>query len=192
MSLPENSLSTINVPGTMMAPDDLSPVIVEDWELGGVDLLDTSGGLMAATWHIYVSGIDVMIQKLGAAATVLFQQSGIKEIALAFDQNMRPVVAFRTASSLTYLRWYDTQSQQYVTDGFGDLKNPKLSLDDKRPMSSSTSDVIFAYIRENNLCYRQQRDRYGIEYVLDAGLSETMKLKSIGMGDGLRMQFEVV
>lgn len=193
MSLPQNQESTLPVAGAFLPPENASTVGLEDYERGGVAIQDASQGLMGYTWRCYVVGLDVFIERVGSGApTLLFQQSGITAIALAFDQNMRPAVAYRTTSNLTFLRWYDSVDQVYVTDSFGDLKDPRLTLDDKRPQSVQTSDIIFAYIRDANLCYRQQRDRYTVEYVLRAGLPADARLKTLGMSDVLRLQFEIV
>lgn len=192
MSLPDGVPSTLPVPGAILDPDGLGSVGAEDWEKGGVAVQDASQGLMSHTWRIYVSALDVMLQRNGEAATVLFQQSGIIEIALAFDQNMRPVVAYRTSNNFTFLRWYDSAAQVYTTDTFSDIRNARLTLDDKRAASTDFSDVIFAYLRGTSLCYRQQRDRYTVEYVLSAGLPSNTKLRSVGMADNLRLQFELI
>lgn len=193
MSLPQDVASTLPVGGVLLAPEGITTLGLEDFELGGVAIQDASQGLMSYTWRCYVSGLDVYLERIGSGvSTLLFQQSGIKTICFSFDQNMRPTVAYRTEQGQTFLRWYDSVAQLYRTDGFGDLRDPHITLDDKRAMSLETSDVIFAYIRGSNLCYRQQRDRYTVEYVLKAGLPADAKFKALGMANNLRLQFEIV
>jgi hypothetical protein len=54
------------------------------------------------------------------------------------------------------------------------------------------TDIILAYIRDNTLYYRQQRDRYGIERTLRTGLFDSVKLRNIGMARNYRLYFELV
>lgn len=86
------------------------------------------------------------------------------------------------------LYWYDTLAGGSVTTEYSDAYNPTLSLDDKRMEQSATRDIIFAYLKSGNLYYRQQRDRYEIEYLLKENVSGSL-IKS-GMNENLRFQFE--
>lgn len=190
MSLPGNVPSSIPLAGLYLPPDDRVTTGAEDFEDGGVAVQDRSQGLSGHTWRIWVDGLDVNLQREGAAATVLFQASGITEVALAFDQSMRPSVAYTVGGTL-YLRWYDSVASAYVTTAFGAGKNPRLALDDKRLSQITRSDVIFAYLRNGGLYYRQQRDRYGVEYTLRTGIGAGIRLRNIGMSMNLRMQFEL-
>ncbi len=119
--------------------------------------------------------------------------TAVVELALAFDQNMRPVIALARYLLPLRLFWYDSA----IPAGYKYLElpycqNPKLSLDDKRPQMSQSSDVILAYLRDGSLYYRQQRDRFQTERLLRSNLIPGTKLRSVGMGRGLRMQFELV
>lgn len=191
--LPENEASSIAVPGEYMPGDGFSVNPLADYELGGVGLNDASQGLQVRLWRLdYVDNLNVVVQPdVGGSPTTLFSVSGISELALAFDQNMRPFVAYKLGTSI-FLRWYDTTVPGFVTTNFGVAKYPRLSLDDKRASQIGNSDVIFAYIRDNGLYYRQQRDRFTIERLLRDGLDPTLKLRAIGMSRNLRMQFELV
>ncbi len=191
MSLPNDTASTIGVSGVFYDPDDNSRGPLEDFERGGVAVEDTSQGLLAYNWRMWVDGNDVLLQRDGASSAVIFSTGGIQDIAFAFDQNMRPTVAYRNSSETLLLRWYDSLTHTYRTDSFGVGRNPRLSLDDKRLSQSSLADVIFAYIRGSTLYYRQQRDRYQTERVLKAGIPESVVLKTVGMTRGLRLQFEL-
>src|SRR5690606_945846 len=103
-----------------------------------------------------------------------------------FDQLMNPTFCFVEDGS-TKLRWYDTLVGQTVTTDYGpDYISPKVSLDDKHD-NSGVNDVIFAYIRNNRLYYRQQRDRYQIEYQVSDEL--VRRIQKIGMTSGFRFQF---
>jgi hypothetical protein len=191
MSLPQNQPAALSLPGPFIPPDDQVSRATEDFEDGGVAVQDASQGLVGFTWRLWVNGLEVWLQREGAAVIPVFTAAGIEELSLAFDQNMRPHVAYSVGGTL-YLRWYDSFAQAYVTSSFGPGKNPRLSLDDKRYFMISASDVIFAYLRNGSLCYRQQRDRFEVERVLRTGIADNIKLKNIGMSKNLRMQFELV
>ena len=180
------------VPGVILAPDSLVTRPTLDYEDGGVAVQDTSEGLSGYTWTCTVRGLDIVLQRVGQPEVVLFQTSGVEEVSLAFDQNMRPAVAVKKSDGTLLLRWYDSQVQQYVQTQFGSGRCPRLCLDDKRLELAIVSDIIFAYIREDGaLCYRQQRDRFNTERVLSSGVPDVIRLKNIGMGANWRIQFEL-
>lgn len=192
--LPDNVASSLplHLGGIYLSPDEqvVKPYI--DFERGGVALLDTSQGLMVKNWSIWLENQrKVMLKADGAPAVMLFEDSGLTEVSLAFDQNMRWSAAYLRFGVLT-LRWYDTVVSDHVVSSFGPGRCPRLALDDKRSENIGNSDIIFAYIKGDDLCYRQQRDRYLIERTLKANLYPGTRLRGIGMNKNLRMQFELV
>lgn len=190
--LPNNVESMIPVPGVYLPPDDEVTSTTIDYELGGVAINDATQGLNIFRWQIRIAGSEAKIQREGQAETTLFSASDMREIGLAFDQNMRPHVVYKAGNGNMLLRWFDSTLQQYVTTDFGPARTPRIALDDKRVGASSTSDVVLAYLRGSSLFYRLQRDRFGVERTLRAGLSEETRLRSIGMARNLRMNFELV
>lgn len=190
--LPNNAESVIPVPGVYLPPDDEVTNTTVDFEMGGVAVQDPSQGLNTYRWEIRIRGFDAVLKREGAEELVLFSVSDMREIALAFDQNMRPHVAYKTGDGSVRLRWFDSTLQQYVTTNFGAANNPRVALDDKRVGADTTSDVVLAYLRNSNLCVRLQRDRFSVERILRTGLSDATQLKSIGMARNLRMNFELV
>jgi hypothetical protein len=70
-----------------------------------------------------------------------------------------------------------------------DVITPKCSLDDKRQLQVSRSDIILAYIREGALYARQQRDRFDTEYLLKSDVGGY--LRRIGMNVQQRFQFDI-
>ena len=189
--LPGNTVSSISITADLLSPDSTVRAPLLDYEQGGVAISDPSQGLQVLTWSCYVPANtnDVML-KPGDGAPVLFAQiAGIIELSFAFDQNMRPVLAYQTLTGI-FLYWYDSQAAGYVTTSFGPGRNPRLTLDDKREFNLPNSDVIFAYIRDDGLFYRQQRDRFTIERQVDSGVSK-LSLANIGMNRMLRLQFDL-
>ncbi len=189
MSLPDQQLSSTPVPGTVLGPDVLTTDRRYDYEWGGIALNDASQGLRVQVWTAYIIGDDIVLDPDdGPAQTLLSVPGGVAAVSLAFDRNMRPVVAYVTSAGLTRLFWYDTLVADEVDTPFPGIENPRVCHDDKRDMQASSSDVIFAYTRDGDLYYREQRDRYGVERLLQADIG-AVRLRNIGMGDNLRLHF---
>lgn len=94
-------------------------------------------------------------------------------------------------SIIYQLYWYDSTVSGFTTTSFGSsVISPKVSLDDKRPKQSAIADVILTYVKNGNLYYRQQRDRFTVEYLLDdSGIIN--RIKKFGMNNKLRLQWQV-
>lgn len=185
--LPNSSLSTESIPDAFAVPARNSPLL--DYEIGGYDVGDTSQGLSVKLWRCYYENNIVMISDNANITHNLISIFGITHLSFAFDLNMHPMVVY-IKDNICYLWWYDSTQSQYVTTEYGeDYIYPQLSLDDNRSNQSQNADVIFAYIKDENLYYRQQRDRYLTEYLLkNVGSS---KLKQIGMSKNSRFQFRL-
>ncbi len=172
--LPGNAASSIPVVGAMLAPDNIGSSLFVDYERGGLAITDASLGL-----------------DYQAADALYLIIPSASEMCFAFDQQMRPVLAY-VVNDIIRLRWYDTTVSAFVVTDFAGVRSPKLTLDDKRPAQLANSDVIFAYIKTNgDLCYRQQRDRYLVERVLHSGVDPANRLIALGMASNLRLQFEI-
>lgn len=190
--IPGNALSSIDLPAALLSPDDMAGAPLIDYERGGVALNDASQGLQVRQWRCTVDGANVNLQADEEAPTTIFSQPGIENISFTFDQLMRPAFAY-TVGSTVYLRWYDSVPAAYVTTNYGTtIRDPRLCLDDKRATQYAlSSDIIFAYLKGDSLCYRQQRDRFLTEYVLEVGLGAGIRLRNVGMTRGLRLQFDL-
>jgi|GEM_PF-767329 len=193
MAIPFGALSSVPVVSSLVAPDDrIRETYLQDWERGGIALNDPSQGLNVRDWRAYTDGITVWVapDPEGAPATAVLTGAGITEVSLAFDQNMQATLAFIEAGTQK-LWWYDTLAGVMVVTSFPGARSGMLSMDDKRHGSGAYNDVIFAYIRDGSLRYRQQRDRYGVEYTLGAVAGSRSRLLQFGMGENNRLQFKV-
>ena len=177
-------------PANLPYPDNRKVSGLVDRELGGVALFNPSQGLNGWVWTIFVDGNYVKVQRDGTEPVTLFTQSNIVDIALAFDQNMHPVVAWQDTSDNCFCRWYDTSILEYQILVVQNARTPRLTLDDKRQESALTSDVVFAYIANNALEYRLQRDRYNTVYKVADVFNPLQGLNRIGMVN-YRLQFEL-
>lgn len=162
--------------------------LLTDYEQGGTALNQAGGSLVAQTWTFGYTAPDVWVQDAEGNKTVLFSKPGITELAGAFDQNMNQFVAYVDATG-AHFWWYDTtQSSQVFTDLPSGSTTPRCCMDEHRAVYAADSDIILAYKRSGNLCYRRQRDRYATEYVLESPFPH--ELIRVGMNTILRLQFE--
>lgn len=161
-----------------------------DTELGGSALNDATAGLQVQRWTARYESGQVLISAEQVAESVLLTVPDVQRLSLAFDQNMRPALAYETSAS-AYLYWYDSQAAAQVTTEFAGARDVSILLDDKRPSQSSQSDILFVYLRNRSLCYRQQRDRFLVEYVLHDHIPDGMTLNNVFMATNLRLQFVV-
>lgn len=189
MAIPLNQLSTtfVNSPFIEKSNNFNAPLI--DYELGGIGLSDPSEGLKVKLWTLYLEGEnDVTITAEGVEPVTLFSRDGIQELSLAFDQNMRPFVAFVQHGD-AWFWWYDTAISATRFTQLPGAVSPRCTLDDKRQIAQNTSDIILAYVKSNNLYMRYQRDRYTIEYLLKTEVDGT--LVSVGMAKNNRLRFKM-
>ncbi len=163
----------------------LAPLV--DYEMGGIALNNASFGLWVRLWRVRVDGDVVYLAPESGAEQPMFIRAGISEVALAFDQNMQPVIAF-VQDGQAWLWWYDSSVPGMVFTLIAGAVNPRLTLDDKRPGQVANSDVILAYLRSGALYYRQQRDRYLTEYLFSSS-PPCGGLASVCMSKGGRLQF---
>lgn len=192
MSLPGDAAASTAVQAPLLSPDNRDRTdLLLDYELGGVALNDPSAGLQVQPWEAWSDGAHLWVAPSPGRTptTLLLTGSGITEVALAFDQNMRPTVAYVEAG-LAKLFWFDTSIGAMVTTSYAGATSPMLTLDDKRPVATlgGTSDVLFFYLLSGSLCYRQQRDRFTIERVLGAVPPTSTRINRVGMGSNNRIQ----
>lgn len=189
--MPENTLSSSSIYAAFLIPDKVDPLV--DYEWGGVDLLNASQGLMVYVWKCFYE--DGWIQITNDEIThQIIQVANVKHLSLAFDFNMHPTIVYvvenEDKTRDTYLYWYDTAVAEQVTTLYGEsYLFPQLSLDDHRLHQSANADIIFAYIKDGNLYYRQQRDRFTIERLLFENIPDDIELRQIGMSVKNRFQF---
>lgn len=169
-------------------PRERKYLLTESYESGGVALSDPSEPLTDYIWYAWTDGESIWIKREDLTTEILvITDVKITEIDLTFDQNMRPCIAY-VANGIAKLYWYDSQAAAQTTSVFSNIKNPRVSLDDKRRFNIANSDIILAYLVGSSLCYRVQRERYSIQHVLVTDNSNRRLIK-IGMGHKLRFLF---
>lgn len=178
-------------PSILLSPDLLESDPLVSLERGGIALNDATQGLDYQDWRCYIEGGVVKVTPvLGGTVTSVFTPTGvITSLSLAFDTNMAVTIAY-VEDGLVKLRWFNTTLPGIQTDTIAGATACKCGTDEKRSGLEGLSDVIFAYLRAGNLYYRQQRDRYLIEYTVGA-VGASFKLRRVGKNVGNRFQFEL-
>lgn len=196
MALPENRLSTLISTAPFEGPRNKTVTRTQDFEWGGVAIQDPSLGLQYQEWVATVTGngtvITLAAENTPAHTYIIGAQ--ITEVSLAFDQNMNVVLVY-VEGGQAKLWWYDPLEEEMTTTTLDpEMESPRVSLDDKRPRYAAGSDVILAYIKNNNLYHLRQRDRYQVPYLLFEDLPRAdgdTFIRKIGMNVENRFQFEL-
>lgn len=186
---------------TLLAPHDRPYSPVHAFSMGGLGIQDSSQGLQTHVW-------EAIINVVGGTSTIVVQREddttlnqtmvstagAITRLSMSFDQNMNPAVAYQIGND-SYLNWYDATTLSYETLVFNNCITPQIELDDKRVRSGSINDMIFGYLKHDastntyDLCYRQQRDRFTIEYTLISNVPPDKKLHYLSMSNENRLIF---
>lgn len=190
--LPKHKLSSISQPDDWLYayPTDYSPLI--DYEMGGVELNDPSQGLDSTLWKLELNKQtgELKLGKHGEDGEVLLTDKAIKKVSLAFDLNARPAYVLEYDNHVKFT-YYDTVTSQNVTVNFDGVRSPYITLDDRRVENSAGSDILFCYIKGQQLCVRYQRDRYTVEHILHDLPHDNYMLERVGMAVNLRILFEL-
>jgi len=184
--MPDNVLSTVPANAAFSGARALPVTRTVDYEDGGIAIQDPSRGSQYQRWRGRLIGNDILLDAPEVEPFAVYSGAGITEISFTFDQNMRPAIAFVQAG-VAKLWWFDSVAGAQVVTEYPGAITPRVILDDKRFTQTSNSDVILGYVRDGALYYRQQRDRFTIERLLDAG--PHVGLVKIGFNVQLRLQF---
>lgn len=192
MALPQNALSSTPLPAPFQAPRNVVRFTAfqgtVDTHMGGIALGDPSQGLSYQLWTAQIiNGVVYLSAPNTAPFAFISPGSQYVWVALSFDQNARAFIAYADAIGNAFYYWFDTTIPGYRTTGlaFGTTR-VFAALDDIRPVENTNNDIILAYVRASTLFYRQERDRFGVEYNLGAAPAT---LVQIGMNTKWRFQF---
>lgn len=155
--------------------------------MGGIAINNAANGRLYQRWVGYYDGTNVKVKPEGGVDVFTQAVAGITAVSLAFDNNMGIVLAWQTLAG-SYLYYYDTLLSAYNTRSFLGTTSCRVCVDDPRDFYTASSDVIFAYTQNENLYWRQQRDRYDVERIIGA---TTKKLIKAGPSVSSRLQFEL-
>lgn len=188
--MPSNSLSSTAVASRFAGARAKSITKLLDYEDGGIAIQDPSAGLLYQAWRARLINDKVWVDAPNTEEFVMFSAPGMTEISLTFDQSMRPALAY-VQDGVSKIWWYDSGvDRMEITEIGTGIITPRITLDDKRVIASGNNqnnDIILAYVRNEKLCYRQQRERFLVERVLASGIKTG--LIKVGLNRQLRLQF---
>lgn len=199
--IPNNALVQPAVIGSFLPPKNVRPTNITDMCLGGIGISDPSQGLSYQVWSGIVNSpstvnSSISISSPNTSPTTLVTSPNITWMRLAFDQNMHPFCSFIDQSGAAYY-WFDPTipGNTIVRMDVGVL-SPNCVMDDPSTEATrlNTNDIILSYILNGNLCYRQLRDRFGVEYILYAGINNIISNPTVfisGISSTNRLQFEI-
>ena len=152
--LPENKLSKDPIDGAFMVPEKVD-------ELEDYSLHFSSREVI----RCYYEGQNIRYSHMGNVYEVLTVPN-LTALSFTLDQNLRPLLVY-VQNKKTYMYWFNSAVGKMEVKLWGeDYLTPQVALDDLRIENSSQIDIVFAYIRNDNLCIRYQRDRFITETVL--------------------------
>lgn len=187
---PENRKSTFLVAGPYVYPYNLRPPNKQTaYSLGGIAISDPSQGHKVQLWTAEATPdfVQITAPNLPNPAIILAQPD-ITELSLTFDQNMNYTISF-VQYGVSKLYWYDTFLGEYTITDFPGAITPRVTLDDPRESQSGASDMVLGYVKDNNLYFRLQRERFLSEHLLEENVNS--RLEQMGMNVYNRLQFRL-
>lgn len=194
-----NYLSSILMADHWIEPDDRENYPLIDYESGPIALNDPSEGQFYQAWTLryFPDSGDMTLEAPNTPRTVQFNRPNINRISLAFDQNGNPFVAFVENGTDAMYWWYDPVPASTVFAALpANSLTPVCTQDDKRSNMAATgiSDIILCYVLNGNLYFRQERDRFTVQYPLQSPFLHPVYelpavLKRVGMNKSGRLQW---
>lgn len=195
----------LNLKAEFLYPDSIVRSPRQDYEYGGAGIGDTSKGHNFQWWAAMiergapiiqdgqVTGQEddkIIIRSQDGQTLEFYQGQNITEVALAFDSNMNPHVAW-TEDSLGKFRWYDLSINDYRVSEYPGAMNLRLALDDKRSTQSNKRDILLSYIDNNSDLYvRVQRENYATAHLMGRFEPQGGRLMRVGMTKEMTFQWE--
>lgn len=194
--MPDNALSTETLRAPFQYPYNLAKRNLWDYDYGGIAMQDPSAGLQYQVWKCKWESTDSTVYIAPLASEdyeAVAVQSDVVEVAFTFDQNMRYQLALRLSDGTVKHHWYDPTISDYTVTVYTGIDSVAIKLDDKRNNATQGgfSDIILTYIKNNNLYFRLQRDRYLIQYLLYSGIPADRCISQFGMNNIWRMQWRI-
>jgi hypothetical protein len=198
--LPDNKLSTVPVLADYYSPDDITPVDATwplvitspvDYELGGVNVNDNTGGMLLKNWQFYCHNDNLYAKADGVTDILLATSENIVCVAGSFDSAMMPYYAFTNALSCLFY-WYNYATTEYEVIALPYTADPRLCLDDKRLDQAMSSSVLLFYLNNGFLCFRAQNESFQVERQLAQVPGTVGFIGRVGMTKANRLQIELL
>lgn len=186
--IPNNALTTIPDPARFKNPYDLPESPTSRACRGGIGLNNAAKGRNYQNWYvwyeagvIYFGPVAVPLEAMGSLTV-----PGVKQLSLAFDNNMNPIICWLDATGAN-LRYFSAGTSSYVVLSVAGATSCLVTVDDSRNFYNASSDAVFAYTASTGLWYTYQRENYAIPRKAS---NSTNKLTRMGLNAQNRFQFE--
>lgn len=158
---------------------------------GGIAINNGSQGREVQFWTVSYDGAHINVDaEMSGSGSYVLPVAGVLACCLAFDSNMAVAIGYMTASG-GHLYYFDSLTGSYQTLDFPRALSCRVAVDKTNAFYSAKSDVIFAYVRDDDTVqYRQQRDRYAIDYPVGVANGET--LIRVGPSVDNRLQLQLI
>lgn len=157
---------------------------------GGVAIGDTSEPLYKYIWDGEydkdTGSFSFWRRDLGknTKTTVFEGKKDILSIDFCFDQNMRAFITYEQNYQSYYWHFNAENSTYDEVILENTVRFPRCCLFTAQPYSIPDSDVIIAYIKNNKLLFRVQRERFLKEYLIKEDTKKTLLWKFWFIDDG--------
>ena len=174
MSLPQNTLSLEPIMSEFIVPERSH--LLEDYSINPV-----SGKLIRAYYDYAdetVKYVEDMVVK------TVFTMPNITAMSFTLDLNERALCVYVKNNS-TWMYWYDSNIGQMVYTEYGtEYLTPQIAIDEQRHQNANNADIIFAYVKNKQLCIRYQRHRFITEILLGPCeyLYQVSRMKNFRLG----------
>lgn len=187
--IPLNTFTTEPIISDFQAPYNLPYQPLYQVVLGGVAIGNPSEGRQVKLWAVSYNGTLIEVGPVGDSIEFTLPAADVETVSLAFDNNMGIILNWKLSTGGANLYYFDTISGMYITRFFSNITSCRVSVDDARNFNTSQSDVLFLYTLNDNLYWRQQRDRYDIEYLV---APTTKKIRKAAMNVENRFQIQLI
>lgn len=165
MSIPFHLITPIPIQSAFVAPWDepYDPLI--QVVLGGTAIGSGELGREVKKWTVFYEDDTIKVAPEDGAIAYTLAVMGVLTCSLSFDANMQVTIAY-TKSDGSYLYYFNSLTGVFTTLRIEGSGSCRVCVDDPRLFNSTASDVVFSYVIDDTLFYREQRDRYAIEYTV--------------------------
>lgn len=159
MSLPLNTILPDPVVSAFLPPFDEAYDPLVEATLGGTAIGDGSAGRQVQRWLVFYEAGVIGVADEGGTTRFTLAVAGVTTVSLAFDGNMNVAIAYQKANG-SHLYYFDSILGSYNTFSVLGATSCRACVDDYRTFNAAQSDVLFSYVLDGAVYYRQQRDRY--------------------------------
>ena len=174
MALPQNTLSLEPIISEFIVPERSH--LLEDYSINPV-----SGKLIRAYYDYAdetVKYVEDMVVK------TVFTMPNITAMSFTLDLNERALCVYVKNNS-TWMYWYDSNIGAMIHTEYGiEYQTPQIAVDEQRHQNANNADIIFAYVKNKQLCIRYQRHRFTTETLLGPCeyLYQVSRMKNFRLG----------